>query len=151
MSITKTVITKIVLLLAFLGIMSLYAPMALADNCGDNCSSNNRTPTASSSSSTPGGDPACQNTSTAPALKKCVTQSPLVQDIQKIINFLAAGVGIVVIGVIILGGIQYSIAGDNAQATGAAKQRIVNGLIALVAFIFAFAFLNWLLPGGAFG
>ena len=73
------------------------------------------------------------------------------QDIQKIINFLSAGVGIVVIGVIILGGIQYSMAGDNTQATGAAKQRIINGLIALVAFIFMFAFLNWLLPGGAFG
>jgi len=95
--------------------------------------------------------PDCQNTTTSTALKNCVTQSPLVQDIQKIINFLSAGVGIVVIGVIILGGIQYSMAGDNTQATGAAKQRIINGLIALVAFIFMFAFLNWLLPGGAFG
>jgi hypothetical protein len=94
---------------------------------------------------------ACQNTTTAKQLNDCVTQSPFVQDIQKILNFLSAGVGIVVIGVIILGGIQYSMAGDNSQAVGAAKQRIINGLIALVAFIFMFAFLNWLLPGGAFG
>lgn len=72
------------------------------------------------------------------------------QDIQKIVNFLSAGVGVVVIGVIILGGIQYSMAGDNSQAVGAAKQRIINGLIALVAFIFMFAFINWLLPGGIF-
>jgi hypothetical protein len=45
-------------------------------------------------------------------------------------------------------GIQYSLAGDNATATGAAKQRITNGLIALATFIFAFALLQWLIPGG---
>jgi hypothetical protein len=77
----------------------------------------------------------------------CFTKNPIVKDINIIVDFLAALVGIVVIGTIILGGIQYSIAGDNAQATGAAKQRIINGLIALVAFIFTFAFLQWLIPG----
>jgi uncharacterized membrane protein len=73
-----------------------------------------------------------------------------VHDIQIIVNFLSAGVGIVVVAVIILGGIQYSMAGDNPQAVGSAKQRIINGLIALVAFLFIFAFLQWLIPGGVF-
>jgi len=78
----------------------------------------------------------------------CLKKNKIVQDINTIVNFLAALVGIVVIGVIILGGIQYSLAGDNSTATGAAKQRIINGLLALVAFIFTYAFLQWLIPGG---
>lgn len=78
----------------------------------------------------------------------CLKNNKIVKDINTIVNFLAALIGIVVIGVIILGGVQYTLAGDNATATGAAKQRIINGLIALVAFIFTFAFLQWLIPGG---
>ena len=76
--------------------------------------------------------------------------NPIVEDINMIINFLAAGVGIVVVAVIIIGGIQYMTAGDNPQTVAAAKQRIMNGLIALLAFIFSFAFLQWLVPGGVF-
>lgn len=84
-------------------------------------------------------------------VSKCLNQSPLVHDIQNIVNFLSAAVGVVVIAVIIVGGIQYSMAGDNANALGAAKRRITNGLIALFAFLFAWAFLQWLIPGGIFG
>lgn len=76
--------------------------------------------------------------------------NPIVIDIQLVVDFLSVGVGIIVVGVIILGGIQYTIAGDNPQAVTAAKQRIINGLIALVAFIFTFAFLQWVVPGGIF-
>lgn len=76
--------------------------------------------------------------------------NPIVEDIQLVLNFLSAGVGIVVVGVIILGGIQYAMAGDSAEAIGKAKQRIINGLIALLAFIFLFAFVQWLVPGGIF-
>jgi len=76
--------------------------------------------------------------------------NPIIQDLQKIINFLSAGVGVVVIGVIIFGGIQYITAGDNPQAVAAARQRIINGLIALVAFMLTWGFLEWLVPGGVF-
>lgn len=77
--------------------------------------------------------------------------NPIVRDLNQIVNFLSAGVGIIVTGVIIVGGIQYMTAGDNPQAITAAKKRITNGLIALVAFLFMFAFLQWLVPGGVFG
>ncbi|HLG90755.1 MAG TPA: hypothetical protein VI336_01155 [Candidatus Saccharimonadales bacterium] len=76
--------------------------------------------------------------------------NPIVEDINVVVNFLSIGVGVVVIAMIIIGGIQYSIAGDNPQAVNAAKQRIINALIALVAYIFMFAFLQWLIPGGIF-
>jgi hypothetical protein len=77
--------------------------------------------------------------------------NPIVKDINQVVGFLSAGVGIIVTGVIIVGGIQYMTAGDNPQAITAAKKRITNGLIALVAFLFMFAFLQWLVPGGVFG
>ncbi len=66
------------------------------------------------------------------------------------INTLSALVGVVVVAMIILGGIQYSAAGDNPQMVGAAKKRIFNAVLALVIFIFMFTFLQWLIPGGIF-
>ncbi len=140
---------KFISIVAVLSIFSnlfLAMPTTLALVPTDNGSSG-----ATQAPSGPQPAAVCQKTDTDVKLKACVTQSPIVKDIQEIINFLSAGVGVVVIGVIILGGIQYSLAGDNAQAITAAKQRIINGLIALIAFIFAFAFLNWLLPGGIIG
>ena len=79
---------------------------------------------------------------------QCLKNNPITTNLNNIVNFLSAGVGIVVIGTIILGGIQYSVAGDNAAATKAARQRIMNGLIALFAFLFTYAFLQWIIPGG---
>lgn len=92
----------------------------------------------------------CAKTPTQQAVQKCVTQTPAVHDIQLIVDWLSAGVGIVVTAVIIIGGIQYSLAGDNASAVTAAKERMINGVIALFVFLFAWAFLNWLIPGGVF-
>jgi hypothetical protein len=66
------------------------------------------------------------------------------------INALSAIVGVVIVGVITAGGIQYSAAGDNPQATLAAKKRIGNAILALLLYIFMFAFLQWIVPGGVF-
>jgi len=63
---------------------------------------------------------------------------------------LAAGVGLVVVGSIIWGGIQYAVAGNNPNAVSAAKKRIMDSLIALLAFLFMFGFLQWIIPGGIF-
>lgn len=87
---------------------------------------------------------------TDPANKEKIACTPLGKDINQIVNFLAAAVGIVVVGSIIYGGIQYIMAGDNPQAVGAAKERITNSLIALIAFGFSYAFVQWLVPGGVF-
>jgi len=76
--------------------------------------------------------------------------NPIFKDINVIVTFLSGMVGVIVVGTIILGGIQYTMAGDNPQAVTAAKQRIINGVIALVAFLLIFAFLQWIIPGGVF-
>ncbi len=66
------------------------------------------------------------------------------------INVLSAIVGVVVVMMIIVGGIQYSAAGDDPQKVQAAKTKITNALLALFVFIFMYAFLQWIVPGGVF-
>lgn len=66
------------------------------------------------------------------------------------IRVLSGLVGVVVVIMITVGGIQYSTARDDPQAAAAAKGRITNALIALVVYLFIFAFLQWLVPGGIF-
>lgn len=80
----------------------------------------------------------------------CLQKNPIVKQLNIFVNFLSGLVGVVVVGVIIVGGIQYSLAGGNPQAVAAARKRIIDGLIALFAFLFIFAFVQWLVPGGVF-
>lgn len=66
------------------------------------------------------------------------------------INVLSAAVGVVIVIMIAVGGIQYSASRDDPQMVNVAKQRIQNAVLALVFYLFAFAFLQWLVPGGIF-
>ncbi len=80
----------------------------------------------------------------------CLKNNPIVIRINQIVNFLAGLVAIVVTGTMIVGGIQYTLAGDKADQSAAAKKRIVNGLIALITFILIYSLLQWHIPGGIF-
>jgi len=64
------------------------------------------------------------------------------------IGLLSALVGVAVVVSIIAGGIQYSASAGDPQKAAKAKDHIFNAVVALVAFIFLFAFLEWLVPGG---
>lgn len=75
----------------------------------------------------------------------CITD-----DLQVVINFIAAGVGIIIVIMFIWGGVQYSTAGNNPQTVQAARKKILNALIALAAFVFVYAFLQFIVPGGLF-
>jgi hypothetical protein len=79
-----------------------------------------------------------------------VEDNCIVTRIDQFASFLAAGVGIVVTIMIIVGGIQYSLAGDNPQAVQAAKTRIRNAIIAMVALLLSYSFIQWIIPGGIF-
>lgn len=68
--------------------------------------------------------------------------------VQPIINLLAVLVGVVVLGSVVFGGIQYSASAGDPNKAAAAKGRIINSLMALAAFIFLYAFLQWVIPGG---
>lgn len=80
--------------------------------------------------------------------QECFETNPIVRLILQFINFLSIGIGVIVTIVIIVGGIQYMTAGPNPQAVSAAKKRITNAILALLAYFLLFAFLQWVVPGG---
>lgn len=76
--------------------------------------------------------------------------NPITDMLFAIIRLLSDGVGIVVIGSIIVAGIQYSASRGDPKATEAALTRIRSSLVALLIFIFAYAMLNYVIPAGFF-
>lgn len=64
------------------------------------------------------------------------------------INVLSAVAGIVIVGAIIIGGMQYSAARSDPSMVSAAKARIRNAIIALLFFLFGYGLLGYLIPGG---
>lgn len=65
-------------------------------------------------------------------------------------DLVSALVGIVAVAMIIYGGIEFSSSGGDPQRVASAKKHITNAIIALVAFLFLWAFLNFIIPGGVF-
>jgi len=88
--------------------------------------------------------------SDAAKLQDCLKKNPLVNTLNAVINFIGVGVGVIVVIMVIVGGIQYITAGSNPQGVSAAKKRIFNAILALVAYVLLFSFMQWLLPGGLF-
>ena len=66
------------------------------------------------------------------------------------INLFSLSFGLIATISIILGGMQYSASAGDPQKAAAAKSRISNTIIALFAYLFLYAFLQFLIPGGAF-
>lgn len=67
-----------------------------------------------------------------------------------IFNFVSGGVTLVVIGNIIVAGIQYSTAQGDPSAAQKAKTRIRNAVIAFIMYLSLYGFVQWLIPGGVF-
>lgn len=70
--------------------------------------------------------------------------------IMYVINFLAIGVGIAVLAGIAWGGFTYARAGGDTSATKQGMDTIRNAVIGLVLFIFMYAAVDFMVPGGAF-
>jgi len=64
-----------------------------------------------------------------------------------IIRLLSDGVGILVVGSVVVAGIQFTMARNDPQNVANATNRIRTSLIALLIFIFAYAILNYIIPG----
>lgn len=76
--------------------------------------------------------------------------NPVVNMLLQIINFLAVGVGIAVVGGIIWGGLTYASSNGDSNKVQQAKMIIVNAVIGLLLFFFMYALINYLVPGGLF-
>ncbi len=66
------------------------------------------------------------------------------------INVLSGLVGLIAAASIIFAGIQYSSSDGDPQKAAKAKSRITNTLLALIMYLFLFAFFQFLIPGGVF-
>ena len=70
--------------------------------------------------------------------------------IRPFILLLSALIMVAAVISIIIAAIQYSSAGDNPSTVSKAKDRIFQTVIGILAYIFLFAFINFLVPGGLF-
>lgn len=76
--------------------------------------------------------------------------NPIIDLSYAFIRFLSFGVGVVAIASIVFAGIQYSTSEGNPEKTQQAKERIRNSILALLIYLFIFAIVQYLVPGGLF-
>jgi len=66
------------------------------------------------------------------------------------INLLSVAFGLIAVISLLLGAINYIASEGDPQKVSRAKMRIRNTIFSIVAFMFLYAFLNFLIPGGIF-
>jgi len=71
--------------------------------------------------------------------------------VKALLQYLSGMIGLVIVLMIIIAGIQYVTAFGDPKRIAAAKSRLTNALIGLFLFIFAFAILSFIIPGGVLG
>lgn len=76
--------------------------------------------------------------------------NPIIDWIEFFVNLLTVVILTGSVIMIAVAGVQYTSSRDNAQSVQAAKQRIFNVLLGLVAYFFLYGFVQWLIPGGVF-
>lgn len=77
-----------------------------------------------------------------------INGNPIILWIQFFINWLSVFIVIGSVIAIAAAGVQYSAAAGDSGKIAEAKKRITNVLMALLAYFFLFAFIQWLVPGG---
>lgn len=65
-----------------------------------------------------------------------------------VVNFLAVGVGVVVLLGIIFGAFLYATSGGSADQAKRGIGYVRNAIIALLLFVFMYAIINFIIPGG---
>ena len=97
-----------------------------------------------------GGDQDCQKKTCKIAERETLTTQNciIIEYLVTGINFLSALAGMAIVASIMMGGYQYMTAKDNSGQVEAARKRITWAMIALGIFIFMYAGLNYLVPGG---
>jgi len=85
----------------------------------------------------------------------CVKPDPnggvIITYLKMILKFMSGGVGIVILLMLTIAGIQYMTAAGQPEQVKLAKSRIQNAITGLVLFLIAFAVLNLIIPGSIFG
>ncbi len=79
-----------------------------------------------------------------------LTDNPIFFYLRNFLIFLAGGVGLAVVGGIVAGSYLYITARANASQTQQGQTMIINAVIGLLLFIFMYAILQFIIPGGIF-
>lgn len=74
--------------------------------------------------------------------------NPIHAYLAAVIKWLSGLIAAAAAIMIVVSGIQYITSSGNPDATKAAKSRLTNAILGIILFIFMFAILNWLIPGG---
>lgn len=78
----------------------------------------------------------------------CKKQGNPIADLSfAIIRFLSDGVGLIIVGSLVVAGIQYTSSRGDPQLAAKAVGRIRATVVALLIYIFAYAMLNFVIPG----
>lgn len=80
-----------------------------------------------------------------------LNDNPIFFYLRNILIFLGGGVGLAVVGGIIYGSFMYITARGNSSQTQKGQTVILNSVLGLLLFIFMYAILQFLIPGGIFG
>lgn len=116
-------------------------------DCPTGTGSNGELCVASSGDSTiPAPTPSTDPIGTTPPPD--VTNNPIYVRLKEVLQVLSVGVGIVVTISVVWAGFQYITSRGEPGKTQAAVNRLIQAAIALFLYIFGFAILNWLIPGG---
>lgn len=99
---------------------------------------------------TPTEQVAATNSVFFPADASCV-ENQIICTILLIFNWLAIGVGTVVVIMVIVGAIQYMTASGSQDQAKKGIKTIRNAIVALLLYLVMWALLNFLVPGGMFG
>lgn len=68
--------------------------------------------------------------------------------LREVLQLMSSAVGIVIMLMLVIAGIQYITSTGNPSLVGAAKKRIINALTALFLFLFMTTLLQFIVPGG---
>ena len=77
-----------------------------------------------------------------------VRDNPIYERLIEIVNFLSVGVVLVIAISVAVSGLQYVTSRGDPNATAKAINRMVQAATALIFYVFGWAILNWLVPGG---
>lgn len=100
-----------------------------------------------------GGSHQCGDPNKYPGVKTIIDLgctghgNPVLDMVFGIIKFLSYGVGLVIVASMIYAGIMYTSSRGDPNATAQAIGRIRANVVALLLFVFAFAILNYVVPG----
>jgi hypothetical protein len=72
---------------------------------------------------------------------------PIMDLLFAFVRFLSYGAGLIIVGSLTYAGIQYTGSRGDPNATALAVKRLQANVVALLLFVFAFAIINYVVPG----